>query len=435
MSHFKNITSFAELKKQYRTLAIANHPDKGGDTETMQEINAEFDKLFKVWEHRKDETTSRTGYETDFDGATSTQYKEYVYNEYRWVGSRYKGQNNDEILDSIRQWLKETYPRCKFSVRYSNYSTFHINLITADFEVFTEDNNNLMRYGINHYHLDKDTTLTERAREVLTNVNNYIMSYNFDDSDPMTDYFCTNFYLYLGIGRHDRPFEVVVPQLACPKGKEAPLFKFPEGKTHKAIRQALNGSYFEEYKFKGDVKCKVLGDTHYHSDKSSFYPKSYSAPKTAQKRIDKLQAAGINCHLSDYYIVFDGYSRETLKALEEEMTAERVAKERWEIEQTNPKEQETKEEIKTNKRQKTTKQEQDNKENKEKYTPKIDGDNSTLKLVDYSEKSFAIIGETKPIKDLLKNLGGRFNPCLSCGAGWVFSKARIESVKEALKIA
>ena len=47
MKYFKNITSLAELKKQYRALAIANHPDKGGDTETMQAINAEFDALLE----------------------------------------------------------------------------------------------------------------------------------------------------------------------------------------------------------------------------------------------------------------------------------------------------------------------------------------------------------------------------------------------------
>jgi len=43
-----------------------------------------------------------------------------------------------------------------------------------------------------------------------------------------------------------------------------------------------------------------------------------------------------------------------------------------------------------------------------------------IQIVDYSEKSFAIIGETKPIKDLLKMLGGRFNFKLTCGAGWIF---------------
>ncbi len=35
------------IKKQYRQLAMENHPDRGGDLKTMQEINAEFDVLRK----------------------------------------------------------------------------------------------------------------------------------------------------------------------------------------------------------------------------------------------------------------------------------------------------------------------------------------------------------------------------------------------------
>ena len=35
-----------ELKAQYRKLAMKHHPDKGGDTETMKKVNAEYDLLF-----------------------------------------------------------------------------------------------------------------------------------------------------------------------------------------------------------------------------------------------------------------------------------------------------------------------------------------------------------------------------------------------------
>ncbi|MDI1240382.1 MAG: hypothetical protein PSX80_00500 [bacterium] len=36
------------IKKLYRTLAAKYHPDKGGDTRTMQEINADYDKAMKI---------------------------------------------------------------------------------------------------------------------------------------------------------------------------------------------------------------------------------------------------------------------------------------------------------------------------------------------------------------------------------------------------
>ncbi len=60
-----------------------------------------------------------------------------------------------------------------------------------------------------------------------------------------------------------------------------------------------------------------------------------------------------------------------------------------------------------------------------------------LEIKDYSEKSFVVIGNTKPIKETLKKLGGRFNSFLTCGAGWVFTKHnnKLEEVKQTLSIA
>lgn len=55
-----------------------------------------------------------------------------------------------------------------------------------------------------------------------------------------------------------------------------------------------------------------------------------------------------------------------------------------------------------------------------------------VEIVDYSEKAFALIGETKTIKDGLKKLGGRFNPRLKCGAGWIFPKTKLKEVEEFL---
>ena len=51
-------------------------------------------------------------------------------------------------------------------------------------------------------------------------------------------------------------------------------------------------------------------------------------------------------------------------------------------------------------------------------------------IVEYSEKAIAVYGNTKPIKDKLKELGGRFNPHLKDGAGWVFSKSKREAVQQ-----
>ena len=45
---FKNPETLEDLKAQYKTLAKKHHPDCGGRTEDMQEVNAEFEKLFNL---------------------------------------------------------------------------------------------------------------------------------------------------------------------------------------------------------------------------------------------------------------------------------------------------------------------------------------------------------------------------------------------------
>lgn len=44
--YFKNVTSLEDLKNQFKALARKNHPDAGGNVETMKEINCEYDALF-----------------------------------------------------------------------------------------------------------------------------------------------------------------------------------------------------------------------------------------------------------------------------------------------------------------------------------------------------------------------------------------------------
>lgn len=52
-----------------------------------------------------------------------------------------------------------------------------------------------------------------------------------------------------------------------------------------------------------------------------------------------------------------------------------------------------------------------------------------VEIINYSERAIAVIGDTKPIKEQLKSLGGRFNFRLKCGAGWVFPKSKREEVE------
>lgn len=52
---------------------------------------------------------------------------------------------------------------------------------------------------------------------------------------------------------------------------------------------------------------------------------------------------------------------------------------------------------------------------------------------DYTERSFAIYGDTKACKDKLKELGGKYNSNLKNGPGWIFSKKSKDKIDEWVK--
>ena len=60
-------------------------------------------------------------------------------------------------------------------------------------------------------------------------------------------------------------------------------------------------------------------------------------------------------------------------------------------------------------------------------------------LYDYSEKSVAVFGETRPIKDKLKSMGGRFNAYLhpfgpeNAMPGWIFPAKKRDELAELIK--
>lgn len=62
--------------------------------------------------------------------------------------------------------------------------------------------------------------------------------------------------------------------------------------------------------------------------------------------------------------------------------------------------------------------------------------NITVEIIDYSEKAIAVFGDTKPLKEILRSLGGRFSPRLQnngqTAAGWVFPKRNEQKVRQTL---
>lgn len=56
MTYFTDCQTVEELKKEYRRLAMLHHPDRGGNAETMKEINNAYDDAFN---HLKDKHNAR----------------------------------------------------------------------------------------------------------------------------------------------------------------------------------------------------------------------------------------------------------------------------------------------------------------------------------------------------------------------------------------
>ena len=70
-SWFAGCTTADEIKKRFRELVFKHHPDKGGDTATMQDINEQYHAALKG-QHEQSQGTTDNGRE-----------RTYYYNEQR----------------------------------------------------------------------------------------------------------------------------------------------------------------------------------------------------------------------------------------------------------------------------------------------------------------------------------------------------------------
>ena len=73
MKYFTNCATLDDLKRAYRAAAMQNHPDRGGNVETMQAINAEYEKRFEELKHHQNaaaaaDTTGKTRATTETAG-------------------------------------------------------------------------------------------------------------------------------------------------------------------------------------------------------------------------------------------------------------------------------------------------------------------------------------------------------------------------------
>lgn len=261
--YLKNIVSYQDLKNKYRELLKANHPDNGGNLDTMQEINCEYDALFKIW---KDKAVKENTITEEEKEETARSTKRTFYSAYGWEGSRYDSNLSlKEIAKIVRNYVKEKYPTTKWSIRthyasmcqslsvdllefpermymtaeelkeiyYTPFAYTDKNGKEVTSEYISDTLQDLMRKMRVNDIFNKDSWTqeeflscyqktvfeenktfygvpTEYFKSVIDDVQNFVQSYNYDDSDSMTDYFDVNFY----DGRVDYSSCKYVPKVA-----------------------------------------------------------------------------------------------------------------------------------------------------------------------------------------------------------------------------
>ncbi|HBG2133550.1 TPA: hypothetical protein KPJ62_003920 [Clostridioides difficile] len=204
MDYFKDVKSLEDLKNTFKNLAKTHHPNMGGNDEVMKQINNEYECLFPTWKKKSKIITTET--------ANSTRCE--IYTEYGWKEEHYSNYLSiKDIAKIIRKYVKEIYPNYKFSVTTSSAglsSTISVSLMEAPCNVFNEDFYLQEDYlQVNYYHINTNKKLNKIGKNVLSDVYSLLKNYNYDNSDAMTDYFDTNFYMYINVGNWNRPFKVI----------------------------------------------------------------------------------------------------------------------------------------------------------------------------------------------------------------------------------
>lgn len=151
-----------------------------------------------------------------------------------------------DIAATVRAELKKQLPEWKFSVTvhsYSGGSSITLALMQGPEQVVEAQYNHIHRFPqpgeetrfkipyteekpfsgyaqLNHYQLMENREderglrlnngeyLTEKGWEVMQIATRILSAEHYDYSESQADYFCTNFYRHVNIGRWNKPYQV-----------------------------------------------------------------------------------------------------------------------------------------------------------------------------------------------------------------------------------
>jgi hypothetical protein len=117
-----------------------------------------------------------------------------------------------EEVREIRTQLKKEFPGLKFSVTRLHYSKVKIVIKSGDVDFFSDYNVDKRDVigdyiVVNGHYIDNN--FTGVSKDILKRINEIAYSQGYyDNSDAMTDYFDTAYYVDIKIGDWDIPYQL-----------------------------------------------------------------------------------------------------------------------------------------------------------------------------------------------------------------------------------
>lgn len=108
---------------------------------------------------------------------------------------------NKETTAKIRKALKDKYPNFVISVTMSNHSSVNIAIMKSSlFSGITHEQIN--HYWIKEHYPEEQAAFLSDVLKTVKDVGEW-----YDNSDAMTDYFDTAFYINMSVGKYDKAHE------------------------------------------------------------------------------------------------------------------------------------------------------------------------------------------------------------------------------------
>ena len=118
-----------------------------------------------------------------------------------------------EEVKAIRQELKATFPKVKFSVVRRDRMEVNVSILKSDMD-FDLDNSTdecVNPYNINEFYNGEQAEFLNKVHDIIKTAPGSIdggRKYH-DRSDPQTDYFDVAYYYEISIGKWDKPYELI----------------------------------------------------------------------------------------------------------------------------------------------------------------------------------------------------------------------------------